>query len=65
MSTITKFRTCPTTGLKVDLNAERLIKANAVVAVVFLAIGGFFGLLVITQMHGVGLGIVAADFEPR
>ena len=40
------FRTCPTTGLKVDLSAERLIKANAVVAVVFLAVGGFFGLLV-------------------
>ena len=33
------FRTCPTTGLKVDLAAENLIKANAVVAVVFLLIG--------------------------
>ena len=42
----TKFRTCPATGLKVDLAAERLIKANAVAAVVFLAIGGVFGLLV-------------------
>ena len=42
----TKFRTCPATGLKVDLAAERLIKANAVAAVVFLAIGGIFGLLV-------------------
>ena len=41
-----KFRTCPATGLKVDLAAERLIKANAVAAVVFLAIGGTFGLLV-------------------
>ena len=40
------FRVCPDTGLKVDLNAEKLIKANAVVAVVFLAVGGFFGLLV-------------------
>jgi len=46
MSKNTEFRTCPTTGLKVDLAAEKLIKANAVVAVVFLAIGGFFGLLV-------------------
>ena len=46
MSRTTEFRTCPTTGLKVDLTAEKLIKANAVVAVVFLAIGGFFGLLV-------------------
>jgi len=40
------YRTCPATGLKVDLAAERLIKANAVAAVVFLAIGGLFGLLV-------------------
>ncbi len=46
MSKTTEFRTCPTTGLKVDLTAEKLIKANAVVAVVFLAIGGLFGLLV-------------------
>jgi cytochrome c oxidase subunit I len=38
------FRTCPTTGLKVDRSAENLIKANAVVAVVFLLIGGLFGL---------------------
>ncbi len=41
-----KFRTCPATGLKIDLAAERLIKANAVAAVVFLLIGGVFGLLV-------------------
>ena len=41
-----KFRTCPATGLKVDLAAEKLIKANAVAAIVFLAIGGLFGLLV-------------------
>ena len=41
-----KFRTCPATGLKIDLAAERLIKANAVAAIVFLAIGGVFGLLV-------------------
>ena len=41
-----RFRTCPATGLQIDLAAERLIKANAVAAVVFLAIGGLFGLLV-------------------
>lgn len=40
------FRTCPDTGLKVHSQAEMLIKANAVAAVVFLALGGFFGLLV-------------------
>jgi len=37
MSSITNlFRTCPVTGLKVDKNAENLIKVNAVMAVVFL-----------------------------
>ena len=46
MATASDFRICPTTGLNVHLPAERLIKANAVVAVVFLAIGGLFGLLV-------------------
>jgi cytochrome c oxidase subunit 1 len=44
MTAATCFRTCPTTGLKVDRSAENLIKANAVVAVVFLLIGGLFGL---------------------
>ena len=42
----THFRTCPATGLQIDLAAERLIKANAVAAVVFLAVGGLFGLMV-------------------
>jgi cytochrome c oxidase subunit 1 len=46
MSSLIDYRTCPTTGLKVDRSAERLIKANAVAAIVFLAIGGLFGLLV-------------------
>ena len=46
MATAACFRTCPTTGLRVELSAERLIKVNAVAAVVFLAVGGLFGLLV-------------------
>ena len=46
MTDVTQFRTCPSTGLRVHLPAEKLIKANAVVAVVFLAVGGLFGLLV-------------------
>ena len=46
MSAATTFRTCPTTGLRIDRSAENLIKANAVVAVVFLLIGGLFGLSV-------------------
>jgi cytochrome c oxidase subunit 1 len=40
------FRTCPDTGLKIHLPAQRLIKANAVAAVVFLMVGGVLGLLV-------------------
>lgn len=39
-------RVCPETGLKVCKDAEKLIKINAVAAIVFLAVGGFFGLLV-------------------
>src|SRR3990172_2131982 len=46
MSNGEQFRVCPTTGLKVHLPAEKLIKATAVAAVVFLAIGGLFGLSV-------------------
>ena len=41
-----EFRTCRFTGLSVDLDAQRLIKANAVAAVVFLLIGGIMGLMV-------------------
>ena len=40
------YRVCQYTGLKVDAAAQALIKANAVAAVVFLALGGLMGLLV-------------------
>jgi cytochrome c oxidase subunit I len=40
------FRTCPETGLVFHKPAENLIKANAVAAVVFLAVGGLLGLFV-------------------
>ncbi|RIK97247.1 MAG: cytochrome C oxidase subunit I [Proteobacteria bacterium] len=43
---VANFRTCQFTGLKVDIAAQRLIIANAVAAVVFLAVGGLMGLLV-------------------
>ncbi|CAG0941560.1 cytochrome c oxidase subunit I [Gammaproteobacteria bacterium] len=46
MSAPQQFRVCPTTGLKVYSGAQTLIKANAVAAVIFLAIGGLFGLSV-------------------
>lgn len=41
-----EFRTCPDTGFKIHLPADKLIKWNAVNAVVFLLIGGLFGILV-------------------
>lgn len=41
------FRTCDITGFQVDLNAEKLIKTNAVVAVVSLLIGITGALLLI------------------
>lgn len=41
-----QFRTCPETGLVFHRPAENLIKANAVAAVIFLAVGGLLGLLV-------------------
>jgi len=46
MASNEQYRICPETGLKVFFTTEKLIKINAVVAVVFLAIGGLFGLLV-------------------
>ncbi len=41
------FRTCPTTGLKIDLQADNLIKVNAVAATVSLLVGGVAALLVL------------------
>jgi len=46
MATNEEFRICQSTGLRVYKSAENLIKANAVVAVVFLLVGGLFGLMV-------------------
>jgi cytochrome c oxidase subunit 1 len=58
----TAFRTCPDTGLKFHGPAENLIKANAVAAVVFLLVGGLFGLLVgMTRWQAVHL-LGAEDF---
>ncbi|MBF0093396.1 MAG: cbb3-type cytochrome c oxidase subunit I [Alphaproteobacteria bacterium] len=46
MTATNEFRVCPDTGFRVHLPAEALMKVNAVAAVVFLLIGGIFGLLV-------------------
>ncbi|MBL6929015.1 MAG: cbb3-type cytochrome c oxidase subunit I [Rhodospirillales bacterium] len=44
MSNNADFRICPDTGFKIHLPADKLIKWNAVTAVVFLLVGGIFGL---------------------
>ncbi|MCC6261586.1 MAG: cbb3-type cytochrome c oxidase subunit I [Anaerolineales bacterium] len=50
------YRTCPVLTLKVDMHAERLIIANAVMAVVVLAIGGLAALLIaLTRWQAVHL----------
>lgn len=50
------YRTCPVLTLKVDMHAERLIIANAVMAVVTLTIGGLAALLIaLTRWQAVHL----------
>jgi cytochrome c oxidase subunit I len=41
------YRICPATGRRVDRNADRLIKANAVIATVALLVGGITAVLVL------------------
>ena len=41
------MRTCPSTGLRIDANADALIKAHAVLATVALLVGGVAALLVL------------------
>lgn len=51
-----RFRVCPVTGLKVDKDAENLIKANAVVAVVNLLLGVIAAIgLVLTRWQAIHL----------
>jgi cytochrome c oxidase subunit 1 len=50
------YRTCPVLTLKVDMHAERLIIANAVMAVVCLTLGGIAALLIaLTRWQAVHL----------
>jgi cytochrome c oxidase subunit 1 len=50
------YRTCQVTGLKVNLQAERLIKVNAVVSVVALLVGAIAALLLaLTRWQAVHL----------
>ncbi|HUH13052.1 MAG TPA: cbb3-type cytochrome c oxidase subunit I, partial [Longimicrobiales bacterium] len=43
----TTFRTCPSTGLKIERQADNLIKANAVVATLALLVGGISAILIL------------------
>ena len=50
------YRNCPVTTLKVDMHTERLIIANAVMAVVTLVLGGTWALLIaLTRWQAVHL----------
>jgi cytochrome c oxidase subunit 1 len=52
----TGYRTCPVTGLRVNLKAERLIKVNAVVSIVALLVGAIAALLLaLTRWQAVHL----------
>ena len=54
--TMSDFRVDPVSGLKIHRTANTLVKWNAFAAVVFLLVGGFFGLLVgLTRMPSVQL----------
>jgi cytochrome c oxidase subunit I len=56
MSVPFRFRTCPTTGLRMDQQAERLIRANAIVATVALLIGGITAIgILLTRWQAVHL----------
>jgi cytochrome c oxidase subunit I len=46
MAQAQSFRTCPRTGLQFHDSAEKLMKVNAVAAVVFLLLGGVLALLI-------------------
>jgi cytochrome c oxidase subunit I len=50
------FRTCQSTGRRIDLGAERLIKAHAVASIVALLIGAVAAvLIVLTRWQAVHL----------
>ncbi len=54
MSNTTTYRTCPRSGLQFEAQAEKLMLANAVVAVVFLLIGGILAIgVALTRMPSV------------
>ncbi len=47
MSVNTTYRTCPRSGLQFESQAEKLMKANAFVAVVWLLVGGLLAIGVV------------------
>ncbi len=59
-----EFRSCPVTGLQVDLAAERLIIANAVASIVALLIGGI-GALLLTLTRWQAIHLLPPDWFYR
>jgi len=59
-----EVRTCGTTGLPVCLNAERYIKLHAVVAVVFLLVGGI-GAILLALTRWPAVHLLPADWFYR
>lgn len=55
-TTMSEYRVDPVSGLKINRTANTLVKWNAFAAVVFLLVGGFFGLgVALTRMPSVQL----------
>ena len=55
-TTLSEFRVDPVSGLKINRTANTLVKWNAFAAVVFLLVGGLFGLgVALTRMPSVQL----------
>ena len=55
-TTMSEFRVDPVSGLKINRTANKLVQWNAFAAVVFLLVGGLFGIgVALTRMPGVQL----------
>jgi len=64
MATNRNFRTCPSSGLVFHESAEKLIRWNAVVAVVFLLVGGLLAIAVtLTRWQAVHLLDASAFYQ--
>ena len=64
MATNRNFRTCPSSGLVFHEPAEKLIRWNAVVAVVFLLVGGILAIgVTLTRWQAVHMLDASAFYQ--